>query len=75
MLDHVKNSLCEVEFDQAQNEHKESFVVRFFLLQKAKLEKLELYYSFITNFCVVHKFQELERESESLYIALTWKIV
>ena len=35
-----------------------------------KLQVLELYYNFFTKFCVVHKFEELEMDTDSLYLAL-----
>ena len=31
---------------------------------------LELYYNFFTRFCDVHKFEELEMDTDSLYLAL-----
>ena len=39
-LDHVNNSLYEVELDEAQIEHKEPIIVRFFILQYAKLPNI-----------------------------------
>ena len=69
-LDHVKNSLYEVELAKAQIEHKEPFIVGFFILQYAKLRMLELYYNFLTRFCDVHKFEELEMDTDLLYLAL-----
>ena len=38
-LDHVNNSLYEVEPAKAQIEHKEPIIVGFFILQHAKLRK------------------------------------
>ena len=58
-LDHVNNSLYEVELDKAQIEHKEPIIVGFFILQYAKLRMLVLYYNFFTRFCDVNKFEEL----------------
>ena len=49
-LDHVNNSLYEVELAKAQIEHKEPIIVGFFILQYAKLRMLELYYNFFTKF-------------------------
>ena len=34
---------------------------------------LELYYNFFTRFCDVNKFQELEADTDSLYLALAEK--
>ena len=42
-LDHVNNSLYEVELPKAQIEHREPIIVGFFILQYAKLRMLELY--------------------------------
>ena len=68
-LDHVNNSLYEVELAKAQIEHKESIIVGFFILQYAKLRMLELYYNFFTRFCDLNKFEELEMDTDSLYLA------
>ena len=72
-LDHVNNSLYEVELAKAQIEHKEPIIVEFFILQYAKLRMLELYYNFFTRFCDVNKFEELEMDTNSLYLALAKK--
>ena len=69
-LDHVNNSLFEVELAEAQIEHKEPVIVGFFIIQYAKLRMLELYYNFFTRFCHVNKFEELEIETDSLHLAL-----
>ena len=34
---------------------------------------LELYYNFFTKLCVVNKFEELEMDTNSLYLALAKK--
>ena len=76
-LDHVNNSLYEVELVKAQIEHKEPIIVRFLILQYAKLRMLELYYNFFTRFCDVNKFEDLEMDTNSLCLALAeknWKI-
>ena len=57
----VNTSFFEVELKNAQVEHKESIIVRFFILQYAKLRILELYYNFFTKLCGVNKFEKLER--------------
>ena len=72
-LDHVNNLLYEVELAKTQIEHKEPIVVGFFILQYAKLRTLELYYNFFTKFCNVNKFEELEMDTDSLYLALAEK--
>ena len=72
-LDHVNNSLYEVELAKAQIEHKEPIIVCFFILQYAKLRMLELYYNFFTKFCNVNKLEELEMHTDSLYLAFAEK--
>ena len=72
-LDHMTNSLSEVETAKAQIEQKEPIIVGFFILQYAKLGRLELYYNFFTRFFDVHKFEELEMDRYSLYLAVAEK--
>ena len=72
-LDHVNNSLYEVELAKAQIDHTEQINVRFFFLQCAKQRILELYYNFLNRFCDVNKFEELEMDTDSLYLALAEK--
>ena len=72
-LDHVNNSLFEVELAKAQIELKEPIIVGFLILQYAKLRVLELYYNFFTRFCDVNKFEEFEMDTDSLYLALAEK--
>ena len=69
-LDHVNNSLYEVELAKAQIEHKQPIIVGFFILQYAKLRMLELYYNFPTKLYDVIKFEELEMDTDSVYLAL-----
>ena len=72
-VDYVNNSLYEVELDKAQIDHKEPVIVGFFILQYGKLPMLELCYNLFTKFCDINKFEELEMDKESLYLALTEK--
>ena len=72
-LDHMNNSLNEVELVKAQIEHKEPIIVGFFILQYAKLPMLELYYNFFTRFCDLNKFEELKMDTDSLYLVLAEK--
>ena len=52
-------------------EHREPIIVGFFfILQYAKLRMLKLYYNFFGKFCDVNKFEELEMDTDSLYLAL-----
>ena len=72
-LDDVNNPLYEYEFATAQIEHKEPIIVGLFILQYAKLRLLELYYNLFARFCDVNKFEELEMDTDSLYLALAEK--
>ena len=72
-LDHVNNSLYEVEVAKAEIEHKEPIIVGFFILQYTKLRMLKLSYNFFTRFCDVNKFEALEMDTDSLYLALAGK--
>ena len=74
-LDHTNDQLCEVELTKAEIEHREPIIVGFFILQYAKLRMLELYYNFFERFCDVNKFEELEMDTDSLYLALSEKTV
>ena len=69
----MNNSLYEVELAKAPTEHKEPIIVGFFILQYAKLRKLELYYNFFTRFCDVNKFENLEMHTDLPYLALAEK--
>ena len=57
----------------AQIEHQEPIIVGFFILQYANLRILELYYNFFARFCDVNQFEELEMDTDSLYLALAEK--
>ena len=72
-LDHVNNSLYEVELAKAQIEHKQPIIVGFFFLQYAKLRMLELYYNFLTKLNDVINFEDLEMDTDSVYRALAEK--
>ena len=72
-LDHVNSSLYEVELAKAQIEHKAPIIVGFFILQYGKLRMLELYFNFFTRFCDINKFQKLEMDTKSMYLALAEK--
>ena len=63
----------EVHLAKAEIEHREPVIVEFFILQYAELGILELYYNFFERFCDVNKFEEIEMDTDSLYLALTEK--
>ena len=72
-LDYINDQLYEVEMAKAEIEHREPIIVGFFILQYAKLRMLELYYNFFERFCDVNKSEELEGDTDSLYLALSEK--
>mgnify|MGYP005677424497 FL=1 len=69
-LNTINDNLYEVELAKKEIEHREPIIVGFFILQYAKLRMLELYYNFFAKFCDVNKFEELEMDTDSLYLAL-----
>ena len=72
-LDYITDQLYEVELVKAEIEPREPIIVGFFILQYAKLRMWELYYNFFDRFCDVNKFEELEMDTDSLYLALSEK--
>ena len=72
-LDYINDRLFEVELAKAEIEHREPIIVGFFILQYAKLRVLELYYNFFERFCDLNKFEGLEMDTDSLYLALSEK--
>ena len=70
-LDHINDQLYEVKLAKAEIEHRELIIVGLFILQYAKLRMLEFYYNFFERFCDVNKFEELEMDTDSLYLALS----
>ena len=71
-LDHVEK-LYEIELAETQTEHNEPIIVRFSLLQYAKLRMLELYYNFFSKLYDVIKVEVWDVDSNSLYLALAEK--
>ena len=72
-LDHIKDQFYEVDLAKAEIQHRQPIIVGFFLLQYGKLRMLELYYNFFERFCGVNKLEELEMDTDSLYLALSEK--
>ena len=70
-LNFITDQLCEVELVKSEIEHREPIIVGFFILQYAKLRMLELYYNFFKKFCDTEKYEELEMDTDSLYLALS----
>ena len=74
-LNHITDQLYEVELVKPEIEHREPIIVGFFILQYAKQRMLELYYNFFKTFCDTEKYEELEMDTDSLYLALSEKIL
>ena len=72
-LDRINDQLYELKLAKAEIEHREPINNEFFILQYAKLRKVELYYNFFERFCDVNKFEKLEMDTDSLYLALSEK--
>ena len=70
-LNHITDQLYEVELVKHEIEHREPIIVGFFIWQYAKLRMLELYYNFLKKFCDIDKYEELEKDTDSLYLALS----
>ena len=68
-----QKDLQEIELLKSTIEHREPIIVGFFFLQYAKLRLLELYFKFLTIFYDVNKFEELELDTDLLYLALAEK--
>ena len=71
-LGYKKNDpLYEMELVKSETEHKEPIIVGSFILQYVELRLLELFYNFFDKYCDVTKFEELEMDTDSFYLALS----
>ena len=70
-LNFINEQLYEVELVKSEIEHREPIIVGFFILQYAKLRMLEFFYNFFKKFCDTEKYEELEMDTDSLYLALS----
>ena len=64
----ITDQLYEIELVKSEIEHRDPI---FFILQHAQLRMLELYYNFLKKFCDTEKYEELEMDTDSLYLALS----
>ena len=72
-LNFITDQLYEVEHVKPEIEHREAIIVGFFILQYAKLRMLELYCNFFKKFCDSEKYEELEMDTDFLYLVLSEK--
>ena len=70
-LGYINDQLHEEELVRLENEHKESKIVGFFILQDSKMRTLEFYYNFFENYFDVTKFKELQTDTKLFYLALS----
>ena len=70
-LNFITDQLYEVELIKSEIEHREPIFVGLFILQYVKLRMLELYYNFLKKFCDSEKYEELEMDTDSLFLALS----
>ena len=69
----ITDQMYEVELVKSEIEHREPILVGFFILQYTQLRMLELYYNFFKKFCDTQKYEELEMDTDSLFLALSEK--
>ena len=74
-LNFISDQLYEVELVKSEIEHREPIVVGFFILQYAQLRTLGLFYNFFTKMCDTEKYDELEMDTDFLYLALSEEIL
>ena len=67
----LPSSIYEVEMVKSEVNHKEPIIVGFFILQYAKLTRLQLFYKFFQLFCDSQKYEQIEMDTDSLYMALS----
>ena len=70
-LNHITDQLYQVELVKSEFEHREPIIVGFFILQYAKLRMVKLNYNLFKKFCDTDKYEELEMDTDTLYLALS----
>ena len=70
-FNHITDQMYDLELFNSEIEHRKPILVGFFILQYAKLKILELYHKFFKKFCDTDKYEELELDTDSLYLALS----
>ena len=65
-----EKDLYEVELLKSIIEHREPIVVGFFILQYPKLRILELYYNFFDKFSDIIKIEEMDLDTDALYLPI-----
>ena len=70
-LNVIPSSIFEVEMVKSEVEHKEPIIVGFFILEYAKLKMLQLFDNGFQVFCDPQKYELIEMDTDSLYMALS----
>ena len=70
-LNELPEEIYEVELNKTRIIHKEPLLFGFFILQYAKLTMLQLKYNFFSTFCDNNKYELSEKDTDSLYMALS----
>ena len=69
ILNVLPSSIYEVEMFKSEVNHKEPIIVGFFILQYANLTTLKLFYNFFQLLCECQKYELIEKDTDSLYMA------
>ena len=67
----LPSSIYEVEMVEQEVNHKEPIVVGFFILQYAKRTLLQLFHNYFQLFCDSQKYDLIEMDTDSGYMALS----
>ena len=70
-INELPEQIYEVEMSKTSIEHKEPIILGFFILQYTKLTMLQLKYNFFSPFCDKNKYELIEMDTDSLYMALS----
>ena len=74
-LNELPRQIYEVELKKCRVVHKEPIIVGFFILQYAKLTMLQLVYEFFDKFCDPSKYEFIETDTDSLYLAISERTI
>ena len=67
----ITDQLFEVEMVKPEYEHRKPMTVDFLFYIMLNRDCLQIYYLFFKKFCDTDKYEELEMETECLYLALS----
>ena len=66
----VEKDMFEVKLFKSTIQYREPIIVGFFIQHYAKLRMLEHHYNYFDKFCDVNNIEELQMNTDSLYLAL-----